>query len=346
MRYLKYPTNTFVGHAFPGILVTRCIDILRRRSMVGIDCLAALDCLIWLRTGSRVAARLNLDQSNVSRNSRRCADVFRVSLERRGSEWQLGGDLTLINLQRHVHQLVRWRDHQQLRLDAQHWSGPLLCPSPPGGWIAGNFDFMEYHRPLQLLRDRVIDAWIASYPDVPGPDDPDVLAIPLSRMPALLVVKEGHPLLGLGDQVGFDDIACYPFLSLPEGAFPVFQRVLEECGLWTTFPQRGVEPPPSWRGKSDIEDLLVCIATPLTMHLYGDSYRALPLRLPVQVGDALVVGKEFVHTPQVKLLAALLRRRIATVAADMDEVLVLDHPTAGFLAGCEKNFDGLSAVSY
>jgi len=312
--------------------------------VVGIDCLAALDCLIWLRTGSRVAARINLDQSNVSRNSRRCADVFHVSLVRRDSEWSLVGDLALINLQRHIHQLVRWRDRKQLRLDAQHWSGPLLCPTPPIGWVAGNFDFMEYHRPLQLLRDRVIDAWIASYPDVPGAEDPDVFSIPLSRMPALLVVKEGHPLLDLGDRVGFDDIARYPFLPLPEGAFPAFQSVLEECGLWAASVQKSAQPPPSWRGKTDIDDLMVGIATPLSLTLYGDSFRVLPLRLPVPVGDALVVAREFVQSPQVKSLASFLRRRIANLAADMDDVLILDHPTAGFLAESEQSFDGLSAV--
>ena len=311
--------------------------------MVGIDSLAALDCLIWLRTGSRVAAKINLDQSNVSRSSRRCADIFRVSLVRRDSEWHLKGDLALLNLQRHVHQLVRWRDYKPLRLEAQHWSGPLLCPVPPGVWVAGNFDYMECHRPLQLLRDRVIDAWIASYPDVPGPEDPDLFSIPLSRMPSFLVVKEGHPLLALGDRIGFDDIACYPFLPLPEGAFPAFQS--EECGLWATSAQKGVESPPFWLGSRDIDELMVGVATPLTLPLYGDSYRELPLRLPVHVGDALVVSREFVHTPQVSLLASFLRRRIAALATDRDDVVILDHPTAGFLAECEKIADGLSAVS-
>jgi hypothetical protein len=255
------------------------------------------------------------------------------------------GDLTLLNLQRQIHQLVRWRDHKQLRLDAQHWSGPLLCPSPPRGWVIGNFDFMECHRPLQLLRDRVIDAWIASYPDVPGPEDPDVFSIPLSRMPALLVVKEGHPLLDLGDRVSFDDIACYPFLPLPEGAFPVFQNVLEECGLWATSGQNYAQLPPSWRGRSDIEDLMVGCATPLTLALYGDSFRALPLRLPIFVGDALVVAREFVHSPQMRQLVSFLRIRIATLAADMNDVLVLDQPNVGFLVEREQSFGGLSAVS-
>lgn len=298
--------------------------------MVGIDCLASLDGLIWLRTGSRVAAKFNLDQSSVSRNSRRCADLFSVSLRRGDAEWILTGDQVLLNLQRHVHQLVRYRDYKSLRLEAQHWMGPLLCPSPPPGWIAGNFDYLEYHRPLQLLRERVIDAWIASYPDVPGPEDPDLCSIRLSRMPSLLTVKAGHPLLELGDRVTFADISCYPFLPLPEDAFPVFQAVLEGCGLWDPSARRADRKSPTWCGQPGFEELMVAVATPLTMPLYGESFQALPLRLPVSVGDALVVGREFVHTPQVKLLTTLLRRRLTALAATVAEVVVLDDSEAEF----------------
>ena len=167
--------------------------------MVELDWLAALDGLIWLRTGHQVEARLQIGQSSVSRLSRRCADVFGLSLARRGSEWHLDGDTTLLNLERRVHQAVRWTNGGPLRLEAQHWSGPLLCEPAPAGWIAGCFHFYEYEKPLQLLREGVIDAWIASYPDVPAATDPTIACIGLSRMPIWLVVDQSHPLLELGE---------------------------------------------------------------------------------------------------------------------------------------------------
>lgn len=286
-----------------------------------------MDCLIWLRTGSRVAARTTVSQSTISRNARKCADVFSVSLVRRQAEWYLKGDLTLLKLQRHVHQLVRWRHDQPLRLEAQHWSAPFLCPPLPDGWIAGNLDFLEFHRPLQLLKDHVIDAWVTSYPDVPD-DDPDLVSIRLSRMPMMLVVNDGHPLLELGDRVSFEDIAYYPILPLPDGAFPWFQQVLVDCGLWDTSAKGSSAERPSWRGQSGAEDLMVGFSTPLTLSLYGDSIRPLPLRLPVAVGDALVVAREFADYPQTHQLASVLRTRLRTLAATLAELEILESGVA------------------
>ena len=288
--------------------------------MVGVELLEAFDGLIWLRTGHQVASRFNLNQSTVSRNSKKCAQEFGLSLVRRRSEWSIDGDPKLLNLERYVHQVSRWRENKPLRLEAQHWSGPLLCSPTPSGWISGNLNYLEYERPLKLLKERVIDAWITSYPDALSDDDPDFTAIQLSRLPMLLVVQEGHPLLKLGSQITFEDVARFPFLPLPSGSFPKFQNVLETIGLWhnTSLPTEF-----DWRGRSDIEDLMVGFATPLTLPLYGESYRALPLQVPVVVGDALVVAREWVHSTQIRQLVSLLRTRLETVSATTSGVEVL-----------------------
>ena len=281
------------------------------KGVVEVELLEALDGLIWLRTGHQVALRFNLNQSTVSRNSKKCAQVFCLSLVRRQSEWSVEGDPTLLNLERYVHQVSRWRENKTLRLESQHWSAPLLGAPIPSGWIAGSLNFLEYDRPLKLLKERVIDAWITSYPDALSDDDPDFTAIRLSRLPLLLVVQEGHPLLKLGSQMTFADVARFPFLPLPSGSFPKVQNVLEKLGLWlnTAGPTEF-----DWRGRSDIEDLMVSLATPLTLPLYGESYRALPLQVPVEVGDALVVAKEWVDTPQMHQLVSLLRSRLEALA--------------------------------
>ena len=294
--------------------------------MVGVELLEALDGLIWLRTGHQVASRFNLNQSTVSRNSKKCVKEFCVSLVRRHAEWSIEGDSTLLNLERYVHQVSRWHDNKPLRLEAQHWSAPLLCSPIPSGWIAGNLNYLEYERPLQLLKERVIDAWITSYPDALSDDDPDFTAIHLSRLPMLLVVQEGHPLLKLGSQVTFEDVARFPFLPLPSGSFPKVQSVLEKLGLW---PSTSGPTEFDWRGRSDIEDLMVGFATPLTLPLYGDSYRALPLQVPVVVGDALVVAREWVDSPQTHHLASLLRSRLETLAKATWGVEVLHDSPLG-----------------
>ena len=299
--------------------------------VVELDWLAALDGLIWLRTGHQVEARLRIGQSSVSRLSRRCADVFGLSLARRGSEWHLDGDTTLLNLERRVHQAVRWTNGGPLRLEAQHWSGPLLCEPAPAGWIAGCFHFHEYEKPLQLLREGVIDAWIASYPDVPAATDSTIACIGLSRMPIWLVVDQSHPLLELGEQVTFADVAAYPCMPMPDGAFPKFQAVLEACGLWNG----GTAPKPirnsSQSRQVNSEDLIVGFATPLSLLLSDDSCRVLPLELPLEVGDALLVPRQYERAPQTLQLLAQLRLRLESLAGAAPGLVVLDgfeHPSA------------------
>lgn len=294
--------------------------------VVDLESLAALDGLLWLRTGHGVARAFNFSQSFVSRSARRCADVFGVELRKTESEWCLGGDLMLLNLERKVHQHVRWQRGLPLRLEAQHWSGPLLCEPPPSGWITGNLNFLEYHRPFHLLALGVIDAWVASYPDVPCGDDSDIVAIPLSRMPMRLVVNQGHPLLGLGSHVTFADVAQYPCLPLPDGAFPQFEAALQRCGLWqgsglaTRMAGR--------RGQLDqdcVEDLLVGFSTPLALPLYGEAVVELPLEFPMVVGDALLIRREFSDAPQAHDLAAQLRQRLRKLALTTPDVVVLEH---------------------
>jgi DNA-binding transcriptional LysR family regulator len=291
--------------------------------VVEFDWLAALDGLIWLRTGHQVEAVLGISQSTVSRVSRKCAEVFGVSLVRRGPDWHIKGDETILNLERRVHQVVRWSRGGDLRLEAQHWSGPLLCSPAPAGWITGFFHFQEYERPLQLLRDGVIDAWLASYPDLPAATDPTIACIALNRMPMWLVVQQSHPLLELGEQVTFDDVTGYQCLPLPDGAFPKFQAVLEACGLWNSGTSDRIRNS-SWFGQANSEDLMVGFATPLSLPLYGDSYRVLPLELPVQVGDALLVPRQYEHAPQTLQLLADLRRRLELLASTAPDMVLLD----------------------
>lgn len=292
--------------------------------MVEVDQLASLDGLIWLRTGSQVASKFNLNQSTVSRKSKKCAEIFGICLFRSESEWHLEGDLTLLRLERRVHQLARWHRRKLLRLEAQYWSGPFLCSPPPAEWITGNFNFFEYHRPAQLLRERIIDAWIASYPDVPDGDDPDLISLPLSKMPIMPIVRNGHPLTELGPRVTFQDVAKYPLLPIPDGAFPKFQQMLEECGVWSGRRLPLPDQNPYLENSAAAGDLMVGFSTPLTKSLYGDGHACLPLSMPLDVGDSLVVHRDHFGSPRFFKLAVFLNKRLQALAAEVDGLTVLD----------------------
>ena len=163
--------------------------------VVHVDELDCLDLLIWLRTGDNAALRLHISQPQLSRCVRKVSNVFEISLVKTNREWDVEGDQTLLNLERRVHQVYRWRMDVPLRIEAQYYSRPLFFDPPPEGWILGNCDYQEIHTPLQHLRNNIIDAWIGFYPDVSEVDDPDLSSFQLTRLPVHLAVRENHPLV-------------------------------------------------------------------------------------------------------------------------------------------------------
>ena len=245
-----------------------------------------------------MAQRYGVNQSTISRSVRSALGILGLEARKIKGEWVLLGDTSFLDLERQVHQLWRWNEQQPLRLEAQHWSGPLFCLPAPAGWITGNFDFLDYQRPIELLRKGIIDAWVASYPDIPDKDDDEVGSILLNRMPMYLVVSEGHPLLQLGDAMTMADVAEYPSLPLPEGAFPKFQAIASACGIWNNEAKLTRFNREYWYGRMDDDDLLVGYATPLTFGFLQKTKVILPVRLPITVGDALLVRRPFLEAPR------------------------------------------------
>jgi hypothetical protein len=78
--------------------------------VVSTKSLSCFDLLVWLRTGQEAARRLATSQPSVSRRVNEVADTFALQLSKNAGEWQIEGDATLLNLERHVHQRYRW-DH-------------------------------------------------------------------------------------------------------------------------------------------------------------------------------------------------------------------------------------------
>jgi hypothetical protein len=294
--------------------------------VISLDCLATLDHLIWLRTGQRAAEALACAQATVSRNSRKCLEVFDLELVRSRGEWRLIGDTTLINLERSVHQQWRWSRDLTLRLEAQHWSAPGLAGLELANWQRGNFNQLDYEQPLALLEDGVIDAWLCSAPDAPVRDG--LAALRLTTMPMHLMVPVGHPLANRRDAIDWDELLPYPVLPLPDGSFPIFERVLGECGLLPTPQRTQAMKQAPWFGEVPLEAMLIGYSSPLTLPLFGDSWVRLPQRLPVEVGDVLMVREAYRDHPRTQGLFNLLIDHLSQLAAPHAEVIVHSRPMA------------------
>ena len=270
--------------------------------VVSLEDLDCLDLVIWLRTGAGAASRLDVSQPTISRAIRRVSDLLGVSIVKVAGEWEVRGDQTLLNLERAVHQRYRWIRDLPLRMEAQYYSGPLFCEPAPAGWVIGNFDYLEIHTPLRHLRSGVIDAWIGCYPDVPAPDDPEFVCFHLTRLPVYLVVRADHPLLALGAAITLEDVKRYPSLALADGAFPRVQARLQDLGLWNLQQRMNRYSRQRWEGRVDA-DLVVGYASAFTLHLFAAPQVILPVPLGLEVGDSLVVRREYAEHP--RLLAVL-----------------------------------------
>lgn len=280
--------------------------------MVELDQLMALDGVQWLGSGEAVATRYGISQATVSRACRRVLKRFELQIERRNGELELIGDQTLLRLERQVHQQARLAGHRPLRLEATYWSASTLCADLPAGWLLGRSDIVGVRRNVQLLEDGIVDAWIAGLPDLPTADQPDLTAVPLSRMPVFFTCAPGHPLLER-QRLTVADIAQFPTLALPSGSYPLVEQALQAIGLWNDGVRMTRYRRDLWEGKAETE-LVVGYGTPLSMQISGGNLCRLPLQLPIVSGDALVFRRALADSPRLQQLLDHLRAKVSQLA--------------------------------
>jgi hypothetical protein len=285
------------------------------------EALAALDGLQWLRTGEEVEKRFGFNPSTVSRQSRRCLERFGLRLERQQGEWCLVGDARLLHMERRVHQTARWLAHRPLRLEATYWSGPLLCTPPPPRWNLGLSSIVGVARNFALVRERIVDVFLAGLPDLPAPDDGELTALVLSSMPVFFVAAPDHPLTRQ-PSVSLADIASYPSLALPAGSYPQVEAALVALGLWNDPVRMQRYRRALWEGRAEAE-LTIGYGTPLSLEVSGGRLVRLPLELPFRSGEALVVRREFAEYPDLLALRRLLLERLRLLVPRHPELAVV-----------------------
>ncbi len=289
--------------------------------MIDQDALAALDALQWLRTGEEVSSRFAMSPPTVSRQSRKCLNLFGLELQRIQGEWTIAGDTSILQLERRLHQTARWMGYRPLRLEATYWSGPLLCTPTPERWILGLSNIVGMPRNLQLVRDRIVDACISGLPDVPAADDPELTSLALSSMPVFFVVQSGHPLIG-SSGLTWSDIAQFPTLGLPTGLYPRVEESLKSIGLWNDCVRMSRYRRDAWEGKSEAE-LTIGYGTDLSLEVSGGNLVKLPLKLPFDSGEVMIMHREFCAHPEMVSLQELIRFRLKTFADRYPEITLL-----------------------
>lgn len=290
----------------------------QRGGMVTTEDLTALDLLQWLGAGRLVAERLGCNQSTVSRRVDHCARTFGVRLKRINGEWRLQGKELLLAMERQVHQVYRLLGGAPLRLECTAWDAPLLALPPPAGWITGRFDHIGLERPLELLRKRVIDAWISSAMlDLPTSEDGELQVFPLSRFPLWMMAAGEHPLAG-EQGLRRRDLESFPSLALPDGMYPVFERELRRRDLWSAPVRMRRYRAQDWEGRC--ADQVTMSVGNCVGRLFQPDLVPLDWDLELISGQALVVHRDVAEQGAIQLLLELLRRRVVRIR-DRDPVL-------------------------
>ena len=285
--------------------------------------LAAVDLLIWQRTGALAARLSGCNQSTISRRLARATDVFGMRLRRIQGEWNSWGCDGLLALERQLHQLGRLLGHGPLRLEVAPYLGPFLASPPPPGWVLGPMDHVGVQRPLQLIRDRVIEAWVTD--NLLELDDQlisgeELDVFPLVRFAVWLVGDRGHPLIGAG-RLSVADRRSFPSLRIPEAQLPRCSALFDAMGLGTVPVTMRRYHPSLWEGRGR-EARALLYGTPFNCHLHPRLVTIEPEPLLWNT-VVLICRRDVAMEVPIAELKSLLCARFARLTACLDHLRLL-----------------------
>jgi len=287
--------------------------------------LSCLDYLIWLRSGQDAALRLNCNQATVSRNANSVAEFLELDPKKLEGEWTLGGDLSILNAERKVHQLYRWNQGKLPRIDSVYGVGAPYFKELPAPWICGPANFLNTGYPLSLLKNSILDVWLGCYPDVPAEDDDEFLVINLTRYPSYFLVDRMHPLLNRVDKLVIEDLQSFPVLSLPDGAFPKIQHHLQSLGFQRSTVGAIRYEFSCWEGRTE-DQVTVSYGTVHTISNFAETKVPLPLSTGLTVGDSLVVARRFAGSDHFRRLLINLSERAQSLSNTLDDLECCSDP--------------------
>jgi DNA-binding transcriptional LysR family regulator len=285
------------------------------------DALQSLDYLIWLGSGEHAAQHSHCSQSAISRRAAHAAEVLEVRLRKSTNGWCTEPHCHLLSLERQVHQLNRFLKTKQLRLESDHWAGREIVSDLPSQWICGRPGRIGIQRPMQLVRERIIDAWIScSKPDLPSEDDPVFAVYEIANVPLRLAGANGHPLAGESG-LTTSDLIQYPSLGLASECYPQFGALLKQRGLWRQTINLDTYEFQDWEGRAT-NSLATIPVNSLSTDFRG-GLRALDWSTGMQDCIALIVRRDLSEQAEIQHLLDHLRCRTQAMARNNEELSLL-----------------------
>ena len=277
--------------------------------MVRLEELEALDLLLWLQNSFTAAAVSGTNQSTICRRAQRVLHTFTGRLLRQKSGWRVESPLLpLLDLQRQIHQQVRLRQGQGLRLNVPHWSRQLVQRCTLPGWILNPEQGpLVCEQPLELLRSHVLDACLVTPTQLARRHAEDLVVFDLyaSRIDLHLLggggdgggAQQASPAAAL-DLLPQSRLELMPFLpsSCCESSRQRFEQLRRQFGPGSE-DAAALEPSPLAR---------VAFLTPV-MALALQQRRPLSLQLDWPYRESLAVLRSQADQPAIQALLEQLR---------------------------------------
>ncbi|MFN9628788.1 MAG: LysR substrate-binding domain-containing protein [Cyanobacteriota bacterium] len=270
--------------------------------------LEAFDVLLWVCNGQHAGRITALSQPTVCRAAHQVSRRLGLTLQKVRGEWHVGGKSEDLPLERQLHQASRLAEKANLRLEAGALSSRLLADPAPTGWVLGRADAINQPRSLDLLKQRVIDAWICTSA-IDLPDDPQqtFTVMELHRTPLRLVASANHPLAS-EQGLTADDLSPFPSVALDEDWYPTSAALLRSHGLWRDPRRLSHHRSQHWEGRT-ADGHTLAYASPLTL-AHQPALRPIDFDLGLDHALALVVLRELADHPRIQELHRELRRRV------------------------------------
>jgi hypothetical protein len=261
---------------------------------------------------------MECNPSTVSRKAEACAVTLGLLLRKRAGLWTLYGAGELLEAERHLHQRYRLAGYGPLRLDVSADLARLLADPPHAAWQSGGQGHFACRRPLELLEQRVIDAWLCSFcEELPALEEADWQVMELLELPLLLLAHADHEVFALagngngnGDGDGaFLALRSFPCLALPDHCQPRRQALLQRLGLGNLLLAIERHDDGKWDGALD-DRRTIRPGTPFDL-MQRNGWKALPVPLQHKARLGLVARKDLVDEPAVQELHSALANWLA-----------------------------------
>ncbi len=287
--------------------------------MVSLDLLSSLDGLIWLQSGKQVGELFHQHQTTVSRNLKKCSEVFGFSFQKSGGKWSIDGDTHILDMERQVHQLARLQKKAPLRLDVNYWFDGVFCSPPPDGWLIGNSKRLGTQHSQELLLSNIVDAWLCPQHEAPSEGE-ELKMIHLCKLPIQLLVSPDHPLLKQGE-IKLDQVKSYPIDSIPPKTYPGTDKILQTIGVSPT-PRRSNKQSINAETTQEGSAKTIHLGSVLTKNQHGLELVPLQLSLGINTGVVLITRRENSNKPSILHLTKHLEQHLKSCQSIHPEIQI------------------------